>query len=265
MSEQMGAVKRFGVCTSLILGGCLAACHSSPRSAQSSGEPPNPTQMESSLAEARPENRDNELMKLVNQFASSSIDSEVAWKKIQSYPRQELITSLLRIERSLAADDRQRVLISFALCNLDYDYEKNREIVTSALARKPRYRHFDADGAASLMARLMQRGDNRLLPALFSAAPWSDGAFATELGGYYLEAWRSDPKGFLIGLKSVPIKARRSVYFLLLADELLTTDDSSKMKGYLRSVTRDRSVGQIAREMLRAIPRVEEQLRANQQ
>jgi len=262
----MTTVSRLVLCLSLIYGGWLVACHTGPKSAQSlTAEANSLSKPESTPAREQAGNSDKELIKLVNQFASSGNEADAAWKQFQSYPRQELITSLLRLQQSLAADDRQRVLISFALCNLNYEYEKNRAVVVSSLSEQTHYKDFDAEWAASLLESLMKRGDKNVLPSLFSVAPRSDGSFAEELGGVYLNAWHSDPKEFLMGLKSVPIKARRSVYFLLLNDELLTDADTTKMKAYLRSAEHDSAIGRIAKEMLTAIPRLEEERKRNQE
>jgi len=225
--------------------------------------PRQPPEQDSNRVETRSQVTDADLLGLVNEFASRSSNSDTAWNRLRAYSRPELVASLLRIQQSLTPDDRQRVLISFTFCNLGFEYERNREIVVSALTRKPHYREFYADWAADLLTRLMEHGDERVLPSLLSAAPWSDGEAATTLGAAYVEKWRSDPKGLLVALRSVSKGSRESVYLLLLADEFMTDPEVDKMQVYLRSLRGDSSTGLIVREMLAAIPRVELQIKQN--
>jgi len=249
-----------------VLGHCLSACHAETMTQQQSKAVASETVTRDVSAANTSINSDDEtIMKLVDQFAGNGSDAELAIKQLQSYPREKLAGSLLRMQKALDTDDPERAFISFALCNLNYDYQDNEKIVLDAYLRKRSYhQNFDVDWAASLIARLMERGDDALLPIVFSAAAKADGAMAEELGGVYLNKWRSDPKGFLIGLKSVPITSRRQVYFLLLNDELLTSEDSLKMKTYLRSASHDSTIGSIAKEMLSAIPNLEKQRKENE-
>jgi hypothetical protein len=206
----------------------------------------------------------NKLIALGRDFGSSDPQRrELAWQTLNSYSRSDLIEKLVRVQKDNATDEPGMLAIAFVLCSLDFDYETNKKQILAAFEKEPHHENPYSDWEAGLLARLMQRADDTLLPALFSAAPWSDGALATDLGGIYLNKWRSDPQGFLSGLKTVPITARRQVYFLLLNDELLTSDDSSKMKTYLRFASHDRSVGLIAQEMLAAIPEIEKQHKQN--
>lgn len=248
-----------------MLGFCLTGCQAEPTRQERKAVSPEGPKRDLASTNTPIGNDDEKLVKLVDQLAANGNEADSALGQLRSYPKPELTGSLGRIQNALATDDPQRVFISFALCNLNYDYEDNKKIVLDAFLRKRPYgQKFDVDWAASLIARLMELGDDGLLPIVFSAAEKADGAMAEELGGVYLHKWRSDPKVFLIGLKSAPITARRQVYFLLVNDELLTAEDRSKMRSYLRSAPHDPSVGPIAKEMLAAIPRLERQRRENE-
>jgi hypothetical protein len=62
---------------------------------------------------------DAEILKLVVTFSGDEDEeSAEAWKKLSSYPPQQITGKLVQISRSLPEDDHHRVLIAFVLCNL---------------------------------------------------------------------------------------------------------------------------------------------------
>ena len=173
----------------IISGGLLIGCQSASPS-QNVNSQNRSTPKSEELDEA-------EITKLVVTFSGDEDEeSAEAWKKLSSYPPQQLAGKLLQISRSLPEDDRHRVLIAFILCNLNYDYQTNSEIVSSSLSEKSRYKHFD-DWAAALIFRLIEKGDKDLLPLLFASTKWSDGAFSTSLSGYLTKSFTKDPHFFL--------------------------------------------------------------------
>ena len=199
---------------------------------------------------------DEEITKQVENFAGSNgAAAEEAWKRLESYPRQDLINSLVRMQQSLPEQDHHRVLIAFVLCNLDYEYQANRQTIISALTREPSYKDFYADWPTGLVIRLIRRGDNDLLRVLFSSAEWADGAMAEELSGIFVEQMRTDPERFLLELKSEPRRARQEIYGLLLSETTITQDDVKAIKAYLLSVRKDPKMTGIANEMLARLPK----------
>jgi len=207
---------------------------------------------------------DRELIALAKDFATSDDrKQDLAWKKLNSYSRSDLVNRLSQLQEPGIKDETDKVAIAFVLCNLDFSYDANKQVIVTALTKEPHSKNSQSDWEAGLIGRLIRRGDKNLLPVLFGVAEWSAGALSEELAGIYLDNWRSDPKGSLLGLKSVPMTARRRVYSLLVNDELLTADDSSKMKTYLRSASHDSNIGSIAEEMLSAIPQLEKQREQN--
>jgi hypothetical protein len=133
---------------------------------------------------------DSDLLEVVKQFCGDESKAPDAWQKLSSYPPPELSQRLFRIFRSLPENDHRRVLIAFVLCNLNYDYETNREIVRSSLSKPPAYEHFYADWPAALINRLIERGDIDLISQLFASANWADGAASTDLSGYFTKDFR---------------------------------------------------------------------------
>jgi hypothetical protein len=191
-----------------------------------------------------------EIIKLVVTFSGDEDEeSAEAWKKLSSYPPQQLTGKLVQISRSLPEDDHHRVLIAFVLCNLNYDYQTNREVVASSLSEKSRYQHFD-DWAAGLIYKLFEKGDKELLPLLFIGTKWSDGAFSTSLSGYLTKSFTKDPNFFLLKLREQPKTIRNHVYDLFFRDEMLTEDDRKQIKAQLQAVPKKSDLSQVAQEML---------------
>ena len=196
---------------------------------------------------------DKQLITEVEQFTSSDERvSDSAWRRLQGRTRSELIEDLTRISDASAPDDQNRVLIAFTLCSLGHDYSSNRQIVVSALSKKPPFKHLAGDWAVSLIRRLIVRGDHDLLVLLFDASDWSDGAMTTELTHAYSQTLVADPATFLRMLSSRPEQTRSQV-ILLFKDNSLTEDEKKKVKAYLQNVSRQSSFGHLAEEMMRAL------------
>jgi hypothetical protein len=159
---------------------------------------------------------DADLLKLIQKFAEDEgEEGQKAFERLRSLPRGELMSSLSRLRYSLSPNDALHPQIAFVLCYLGQDYQTNVEIVVYALSKEPKYRNFDADLAASLLARLVKRGDKSLLKNLFSAVPWSDGALSEVLGATFADEMRNDPEAFVEILAVQPTAVRTRVYELI--------------------------------------------------
>jgi hypothetical protein len=196
---------------------------------------------------------DKELLRLVEVYAGSGEDSNGAWDKLNSYPRQDLVNHLLKVRSSLPTDDYHRALIAFVLCNLNYDYENNRKIILDSFTDTAVYKTPFADWAGNLIDRLIERGDHELLPTLFKATGWADGALAASLSGYLTKYLKRDPSMFLSKLAAEPTLTRRGVYQRILNDELLTEEDKAQIKVYLKSIPPGSPMKRVADEMYTAL------------
>jgi len=148
------------------------------------------------------------------------------------------IKYLERLSSASPQDDFHRVLISFLLCYLDHEYEKNRSVVVSSIQEGRPFKGSNGDWGASLARRLMVKGDQSLLIDLLRAAKWSDGAMSAELAYAYSEALVRDPKLFLKELQNQDEKARTAA-LRLLADNTLSPEDMIRVKSFLSSLCRD--------------------------
>jgi len=210
-----------------------------------------------------------DLLQLVRDFATSDAQRRKdAWKVLSSYPRPDLIKMLLRL-RDDAKVDTDRLAIAFLLCNLDVDYEPNKESIVSAMLQKPHVGNPYSDWEAELIGRLVRRGDKNLLPALFGVSEWSDGGLSEELSSIFEEELKSNPQVFLLKIKTVPKNIREKVYDLF-DEDTLTLDEISKIKVYLQSVSSESSVGlpstkstevQVAKELSAKLSQVESRLK----
>lgn len=194
---------------------------------------------------------DETILNNVESFAGSDArKSEESWAKLQLYPQRELITRLLSLAKGLSPTDHRRVLIAFTLCNINYDYSDNKQLVLSALTPKPTYEHFYSDWAVSLVDRLMQRGDRELLSDLFRAAAWSDGMTSEELSSIYVRELENGSDNFIFNLKSQPAQVRDSVYRLAFYNEGVTQKSRAKIRGYLLQSSGNTDAEQIKKEIL---------------
>lgn len=203
---------------------------------------------------ASPRKNGKELLRLVETFSGAEgHESDEAWRKLNAYPRQELINTLRQVSGDLPQDDRRRVLVAFVLCCFDYEYKDNRQIIINSLTAEPAYRDFYHDWSADLVNRLINRGDKELLTHLFAATEWADGAFSASLSGYLSTHMKNDPYTFLSTLRSEPELTRQRVYRQIRRDELLSKEDVRKLRTYLSSVNRESDLSQVAKEMLEAL------------
>jgi hypothetical protein len=195
--------------------------------------------------------QDQDLRRLVKTFAEDvGANGQDAWAKLQSYPRTELINSLLSLQRNATEDDPMRYAVAFTLANLDYQYEPNVRVLTAALTARPKPNEY-GDSATVMLARLIRRGDKGLLKVLFSAARSADASLGEALSDTFASELRADPKGFLIQLDSEPAETRLSVK-KRLESGALTAEDIKKLRAELQSLTRDKSVRRTATEVLAA-------------
>jgi hypothetical protein len=225
-----------------MLAGFLICC-SSPEHSGQNAEAKNKGQSPAKETEGE------DLIKFVEVYSGSGADSGEAWSKLNSYPREDLISRLLRISDALPQNDHHRALIAFVLCNLDYHYSDNRKVIVNSFTDAPVYEHPFADWAGSMIDRLIERGDNDLLSNLFHATEWADGALASSLSGYLTKHLKDDPNAFLLRLKLEPKGIRYGVYRQILSDELLTDEDKTRIKVYLESVPSDSPTKRVAKEM----------------
>jgi hypothetical protein len=193
---------------------------------------------------------DPELTKLIKTFSEDvGENGQAAWQKLQSYPREDLINSLSNLRNDLPKDSPMQYSIAFVLCNLNYEYQSNVQVIVSAFTKIPHNQNYDADSAGSMVGRLIHRGDKELLRALFAAVPWSDAALAEGFSDTFSEELRTDPKEFLNQLKDEPKDTRSKVYALIDSGSL-TAQDVEKLRGQLKSLSRTAPISQVARELL---------------
>lgn len=193
---------------------------------------------------------DPELTRLIKTFSEDvGENGQTAWQRLQSYPREDLVNSLLKLRNDLPKDSPTQYSIAFVLCNLNYEYQRNVHVIVSALTKVPHEQNYDADSAESMLGRLIHRGDKELLRVLFRAVPWSDGALAEGLSDTFSEELRSDPKEFLTRLKN-ETKDTRSKTYSLIASGSLTAKDLRTLRGQLASLPRTAPIFQVAKELL---------------
>lgn len=193
---------------------------------------------------------------LVRQIETASNDvgeqGEHALKELRALPRSSLIDRLLRMRGALAPDDPLQPQIAFVFCQLDYESKANTEIVASALHKTPKYKNFFADQAASLIARLIKRGDKSLWPVLLGSVPWSDGALAEELAMAVRDELITNTETLLFALDNQPEDTRVKVYQLVHSTGGLYTEEKEKVKHSLLKVKPGAKSYRIAREVLRS-------------
>jgi hypothetical protein len=174
-----------------------------------------------------------------------------AWRKLQLYPRDRLIESLLDLRNSLPKDDVRQYSVTFTLAYIDYQYKENVSVLTSVLSQQSK-QHEYADTVVVMLGRLVERGDKSLLGVLFSNAPSADAALGEALSDVFARQVSADPKGFLDQLKDQPIGTRSRVYKLIKSGPM-TEKDLNELRTRLMNLSHDQSVSQIAREMLASL------------
>lgn len=218
---------------------------------QASVEKKNPAMSQENNSLQSNQGTETDLTGLVEKFSEDSgEDGQVAWRKLQSYPHDYLITSLLHLQSTLPADDPLRPKIAFVLCNINYEYQANAQVITSALSKTPRYRNFFADQAEVLISRLIHRGDKELLHVLFAVVPWADAALAEGLQDTFTEELRDDTEQFLLKLKAEPVNIRSKVYELIHHAGSLTKEEIIQIRNHLVSIPHDSSISPISNEIL---------------
>lgn len=221
---------------------CACAKHKEPNQEMVTGQ--------QNTASRSTKSVDPELTALIKTFSEDvGENGQAAWRKLRSYPRKDLINSLLTLQDGLPKDDPRQYSIAFVLCNLDYEYQTSVQVIVSALTKVPHNQNYYADIAAAMLGRLTHRGDKGLLRVLFAAVPWSDAALAEGLSDTFSEELRDNPKEFLLQLKEEPKNTRAKVYKLIHSG-LLTGEDIKKLRGELTSLSRAASTSQVARELL---------------
>ena len=196
---------------------------------------------------------DQELLKQIEAFASSDpITSSNAWKILKNLDQRLLIEDLKRLSSATSQDDFHRVMISFLFCYLDYEYQINRPIVLSGIQKGAPFKRPFGDWGASLVRRLMVKGDMNLLADLLKASKWSDGAMSAELSYAYSEALIKDPSIFLSELQNEGATVRKRI-FRLLADNTLSAEDMMKVRSFLTSQCHDSNTHRLACEILRVL------------
>ena len=194
-----------------------------------------------------------DLPNLVKTFAEDvGPNGQAAWKELQSFPRAELIDSLSKSQSSVSNDDPQRYAIAFTLANLDYKYQDNVRILTSALTATPKPNEH-ADTVTMMLGRLISRGDKDLLKVLFSISVSADASLGEALSETFANELRNSGREFLAKLNHESIATRTSVYKRLDSGSL-TADDIKTIRIQLQSWSRDKSVSRVANEMLSAPP-----------
>src|SRR5437016_4829901 len=117
-------ISTFAICLIFTLAPLMFGCSTIPKLGQRPAETKGIDQGHAKSA------LDLELISQIEQFAEDVGEKgQSAWKKLQSYHRDDLIASLLRLHNSLPKVDPLHVKIAFVLCNLDYEYQANVEII----------------------------------------------------------------------------------------------------------------------------------------
>ena len=192
-------------------------------------------------------NKSENLNDLVHQFfVYEDEKGQDAWKKLQTYPRQELIDFLTQIQQKNLQNDSLRSEVAFVLCNMDYEYSANKEVIISTFKKSPE----QADYLERPIDRLIRRGDKDLLSVLFEATTWSDGSLSEGIGDTFAEQIRTDLEKFLLELKTQNPKIRNRVYRLIYSS--LSDEDLKQNKINLSKIPKTSPIAQISGEMLRA-------------
>ena len=188
---------------------------------------------------------------LVDQIEAFSTDvgelGEAALKQLQAYPRPELIERLSRLRDTSSQDEQDEFIqidIAFVLCNLDQDYQANRDIIVSAFNQSPD----TADLYESQIDRLIQRGDKELLQVLFAVVPESDGDLSESLADTFAEQMKTSTEAFLKQLGTQPRTTRSKVSDLI--NSATSGQDKLDIEASLKSFPKSSPLAGLAKEML---------------
>jgi hypothetical protein len=184
----------------------------------------------------------------VNFARDEAAQGNEAWVRIQSYPRDQLVGTLVVVRGKLTTTDSRRVDIAFVFCYLDEQYAQNRQIIVSCFNSKGKPCDSSLFSLERMLARLVKRGDKELLLPLFRASWWADGALAEALADTFADELSHDSKDFLAKLKRTPYHTRKRVYELL-NDNCLSQADARKVLNDLRSLPKGSPLRQVANEL----------------
>ena len=212
-----------------------SGCRSTPPANQQNGKP---------APKALSAMSDEELLELVETFSTDVGEpGEDAWKQLQSYSRQELIDRVTKIGDEPDQDDFVRTNIAFLMCNLDQDYESNREIIVSAFNQSPD----TAELYEAQIDRLIRRGDKGLLQVLFEITPQSDGALSDGLAETFAFQIKTDTEGFLAQLRNQPRSTRSQISNFV--NSAISDQDKSAVRSFLRSIPETSQLANLAKEV----------------
>ncbi|HLA12488.1 MAG TPA: hypothetical protein VJ023_18020 [Pyrinomonadaceae bacterium] len=162
--------------------------------------------------------------------------------------RHNVVDELLALRRKLPRDDALQPQIAFALANLNHEYQSNADVITSALSRDSKFKGLDADQAASLLIRLINKGDQERLRELLRSADWADGALAEIIGDEASDQLLHDTAGFLALLRAEPQSLRMKIYRLIHNSGSLNEEDKKLIDLRLRQVEKKSPVFAVALE-----------------
>jgi hypothetical protein len=168
---------------------------------------------------------------------------EEAWARLSAHPRSELIDALRKIQ-SDTNNPSLSVDVAFVLCNLDHEYDLNRQMIVSAFTKAKR----DAFSEERLIDRLIQRGDKDLLRVLFSAALYSDGALSEALSETFARELSKNTEQFLSHVSAEPSSTRKQIYRLLVGS--LSPEDVTRVETAIRPFAGKPAVRKTAEELL---------------
>lgn len=232
------AIRRIGLfitCISMLIPG---AC-------RSTSNPPATRQSPAANNHELTTTSDAELADQIEAFSTDVGElGEAAWRQLQAYPRQELIDRLTLMRDSSTQDDFIKTNIAFVLCNLDQDYQVNREVIVSAFNQSPD----TAELYEGQIDRLIQRGDKELLQVLFAFAPRSDGALTEGLASTFSEQMKGNTEAFLAQLGTQPRTTRRQVSEYV--DFATSDEDKIMIKTFLTSIPASSPLASLVKEML---------------
>jgi hypothetical protein len=224
----------------IVLGACRS--NSNPPANQQRGAANNNTR--SAINEA-------DLLEQVDDFATDEGElGQAAWRKLEAYPRPELIDHLSALRDSSSQDKPVKANIAFVLCNLDHDYQLNRAVIVSAFNESID----DADRYERPLDRLIRRGDKELLQVLFAVVPRSDGGLSEVLADTFADQMENSTEAFLTQLATQPKPIRRKVSEYV--DFATSDQDKINIKAFLRSIPKSSPLASLAKEMLSDLSQV---------
>jgi len=192
---------------------------------------------------------DTELSALVKTFSEDiGPDGEAAWRKLQAFPRNELVDRLRSQHDSLPGGEPRRYQIAFVLASLNFEYETNVKEIASVLSKEAKINEY-ADTAVSMLGRLLRRGHDELLKVLFSVAPSADASLAEALSDVLSEQLRANTRHFLVEVHAEPLATRSRVYELV-AHGPLNEAELRDLRQRLKSLSTEPQFSDVVKEIL---------------